>query len=211
MYDMQSLLMENTVTGDHFKVKGAECDGIKSKHHSLCKFHEEMISKKNQIILENLCNTLTLQCMVDELGARQIESKTRQAELEDALKHEKKRNSDLRQRADQILSTLEKERKTCEIYKLRLTMAQQKGENSCSTLGSKLQAELRFQLRHSILNEDQLIQQKNVLDESTKTLLNLQKEFTDLSLRFRNNDLNYRELLKSHTALQIRYEKLSHT
>lgn len=58
---------------------------------------------------KNQCTITKLECMVDRLKALQSEDKTNQAALEDTLKHEKTRNSELQQRVDQIPSALEKE------------------------------------------------------------------------------------------------------
>lgn len=180
------LRMENADLRANIKQNEAERDGIKSELSSLCEFHNDMMSQKNQIITENLCTIAKLQCMVSELEARQ-------AELEDALTHEKTRSSDIKHTADQMFSALEEERSKCENYKRRLTVAGV----------SRIEAESKFQLGLNRFNELQFIQQKTALDESTKALHNLQKEYNDLSRRFSDINSDYRNLLRSHTALQF--------
>ncbi len=225
MYDMQTLRMENADIRAKFKATETEHDRLKSKHRSLSERHEEMLSKKNEAISENQFTIAKLQGMVDELKARQSKRKTRRAELEDALKQEKTRNSELQQRVDRIASGLEKERTACEKHRVelkealtkqietleekqKLAMALQKAEDGYSKLQEQQLVESNFQFRHVSDTELRLNQQKTALDESTKALHHLQRDYTALGRRHSDFNAVYRELLKTHSALQIRYERL---
>ncbi|XP_070820030.1 calponin homology domain-containing protein DDB_G0272472-like [Chaetodon trifascialis] len=169
MYDMKTLRMENIDIRAKFKAVETEYNRMKSKLHSLSEHPEKMTSKKNDAIPENQCSIAKLQYTVHELKALQLESKLREAQLEDDLKHEKTKNSELQQRVDQLSSALEKESTKCEKYYSR----------------------------------------KTALDENTKALHQLQKEYTELMRRHSDVNSEYRELLRSHTSLKITYERLS--
>ncbi|XP_070820029.1 girdin-like [Chaetodon trifascialis] len=169
MYDMKTLRMENIDIRAKFKAVETEYNRMKSKLHSLSEHPEKMTSKKNDAIPENQCSIAKLQYTVHELKALQIESKLREAQLKDDLKHEKTKNSELQQRVDQLSSALEKESTKCEKY--------------CS--------------------------RKTALDENTKALHHLQKEYTELVRRHSDVNSEYCELLRSHTSLKITYERLS--
>ncbi|XP_070820028.1 flagellar attachment zone protein 1-like [Chaetodon trifascialis] len=169
MYDMKTLRMENIDIRAKFKAVETEYNRMKSKLHSLSEHPEKMASKKNDAIPENQCSIAKLQYTVHELKALQLESKLREAQLKDDLKHEKTKNSELQQRVDQLSSALEKESTKCEKY--------------CS--------------------------RKTALDENTKALHQLQKEYTELMRRHSDVNSEYRELLRSHTSLKITYERLS--
>ncbi|XP_070820031.1 uncharacterized protein [Chaetodon trifascialis] len=169
MYDMQTIRIENIDIRAKFKAVEKEYNRMKSKLHSLSEHPEKMMSKKNDAIPENQCSIAKLQYTVHELKALQIDSKLREAQLKDDLKHEKTKNSELQQRVDQLSSALEKESTKCEKY--------------CS--------------------------RKTALDENTKALHQLQKEYTELVRRHSDVNSEYRELLRSHTSLKITYERLS--
>lgn len=108
--DMQKLRIEKAVMEK-------ECDRIRLTHHFLSEHHKEMMSKKTDIIPENQATIVKLECMVDELVACQSEDKTRQVELEDSLKLEKTRSSELWKRANQTVFALKKERTTSKKFR----------------------------------------------------------------------------------------------
>ncbi|TNN75598.1 hypothetical protein EYF80_014148 [Liparis tanakae] len=148
---MQTLKEENADVRAKFHIMEIEYDVIRSKHFSLSECHEEMTSKKNDTISENHITITKLQCAVDGLKEQQSESKTRQAELEDALKQdqtklaeledalkrektkrseledalkpEKTTFTELQHRADLIASALDKERARCEKQCIKLKEA----------------------------------------------------------------------------------------
>lgn len=123
MYDMQTLKMENADVRAKFNVMETEYDRIRSKLCSLSERHEEMMLKNNDIISENKFTITKLQFMVDGFKEQLSDSKARQAELEDALKQNQKRNPELQQRVDQITSALEKVWTRCERHRVELKEA----------------------------------------------------------------------------------------
>ncbi|GLD54327.1 uncharacterized protein AKAME5_000696300 [Lates japonicus] len=226
-YDMQTLRMENADLRAKLKAMETEHDRVILRHRSLSECHEEMMSKKKDIISENQATIAKLKYMVDGLKARQSESRTRQAELEEALKQEKTQSTNLQQRADQITSALDKERTTCEKYRVelkealtkqmetmeerqKLSVALQRAQDSYARLQEQQLAESNFQLRHNNTTELRLQEKTRVLDETTKALHNLQEEYADLGRKHSEVNSDYRDLLKTHSALQIRHERLSY-
>ncbi|XP_034716741.1 CAP-Gly domain-containing linker protein 1-like [Etheostoma cragini] len=227
MYDMQTLRMENADVTAKFNVMQTEYDRIRSKLCSLSERHEEMMLKNNDIISENNVTITKLQFMVDGFKEQLSDSKARQAELEEALKQDQKQNLELQQRMYQITSALEKERTRCEKHRVelkealtkqietmeekhKLAVAHQKAHNSYVRLREQQLAESNYQYRHVSDTELRLNQQKTALDESAKALQHLQQEYILLGKRHGDNNSDYCELLKSHSALQIRYERLSY-
>ena len=238
MHNMQTLRVENADIRAKFHVMETEYDKFRSKHRSLSERHEEMTSKKNDTIFENQITITKLQCAIDRLKEQQSESKTRQAQLEDALKPDttrraqledalkpdKTRVPELQQRVDVITSALDKERARCEKHRVELkealtrqvetleekqtlAVALQKARDDVSRLQGQL-AESNLQLRHISDTELRLNHQRNALDESTKALHHLQREYTDLGRRHGDIHSDHRELLQTHSALQMKYERL---
>ncbi|XP_068586885.1 uncharacterized protein [Cebidichthys violaceus] len=228
MYDMKTLRMENADIRAKFHVMETEFDRTRSKHLSLSERHEELMSKQNDTmskqndtISENQLTITKLQCAVDWLKAQQSESKTGRAELEDALKQYKATVSELQQ----IASALEKERARCEEQRVKLkealtrqieileekqevAVALKKAQDDVCRLQGQQLVESNFQLRHISDAELRLNQQRTALEESTKALHHLQREYTDLGRRHSDINSDYHELLKTHSALQIKYERL---
>nr|XP_046230923.1 myosin-2 heavy chain, non muscle-like [Scatophagus argus] len=149
MYDLQTLKMENADIRAKFNATQTDYERIKAKYRALSESHEEMMSRKSGTISK-------LQCVVDELKARQSENKTRQTELEAALKHEKTRNSDVQQRVKEISSALDREKAASEKHRVELKEALTKLIETLEEK-QKLAVDLqRAQDNCSLLQEQQL-------------------------------------------------------
>ncbi|KAJ4943253.1 hypothetical protein JOQ06_005757 [Pogonophryne albipinna] len=226
-YDMQTLRMENADIRAKFLVLEREYDRERFELRSLSAGHEEMLSRKNDSISDNQFTITNLQCIVNEFKAEESKIKMRQADLEEALKQEKTRNSELHHTVDQISSGLEKERTRCEKHRVelqealkkqittleennKLTLSLQKAQEIFPRLQEKQRAETNYNFGNIIDSEFRLREQKYSLDESNKALYHLQQEYTNLGRRHCDINAEYRELLKSHTALQVRHERLSY-
>ncbi|XP_010790964.1 spindle pole body component 110-like [Notothenia coriiceps] len=225
-YDMQTLRMENADIRAKFLVLEREYDRERFELRSLSAGHEEMLSRKNDSISDNQFTITNLQCIVNEFQAKESKIKMRQADLEEALKQEKTRNSELHHTVDQISSSLEKERTRCEKHRVelqealkkqittleennKLTLSLQKAQETFPRLQEKQRAETNYNFRNIIDSEFRLREQKYSL-ESNKALYHLQQEYTNLGRRHCDINAEYRELLKTHTALQVRHERLSY-
>ncbi|XP_027128117.1 golgin subfamily A member 6-like protein 1 [Larimichthys crocea] len=161
MYDMETLRMENA----DIRVK---FNATETQYRSLSEQYQEMITNKNKTISENQHTIAVLQCMVRRL----------KVQLEDDVKLERTRNSDLQQRVDDISSALEKER------------------------ASKVQEQLvesNIKFSHTSDTELMLNQQ---------SLLHLQKQYTELQRQHCDITSDYHELLRSHSALELKYDKI---
>ncbi|KAF3835239.1 hypothetical protein F7725_027797 [Dissostichus mawsoni] len=205
-YDMQTLRMENADIRAKFLVMEREYDRERFELRSLSACHEEMLSRKNDSISDN-------QCIVNEFKAKESKIKMRQANLEEALKQEKTRNSELHHTVDQISSSLEKERTRCEKHRVelqealkqqittleennKLTLSLQKAQETFPRLQEKQRAETNY-------NFGNIVQAQGAeysLDESNKALYHLQQEYTNLGRRHCDINAEYCELLKTHTA-----------
>ncbi|KAL3060866.1 hypothetical protein OYC64_009136 [Pagothenia borchgrevinki] len=225
-YDMQTLKRENADIRAKFLVLEREYDRERFELRSLSAGHEEMLSRKNDSISDNQLTITNLQCIVNELKAKESKIKMRQADLEEALKQEKTRNSDLHLTVDQISSSLDKERTRCEKHRdelqealkkqittleenNKLTLSLQKAHETCPRLQEKQRAETNYNFGNIRDNEFRLREQKYALDESNKALYHLQQEYTNLGRRHCDINAEYRELLRTHTTLQLRHERLS--
>ncbi|XP_033936530.1 putative leucine-rich repeat-containing protein DDB_G0290503 [Pseudochaenichthys georgianus] len=226
-YDMQTLRMENADIRAKFLVLEREYDRERFELRSLSACHEEMLSRKNDSISDNQFTITNLQCIVNEFKAKESKIKMRQADLEEALKQEKIRNSELHHTVDQISSSLEKERTRCEKHSVelqealkkqitaleennKLTLSLQKAQETFPRLQEKQHAETNYNFGNIGDSEFRLREQKYSLDESNKALYHLQQEYTNLGRRHCDINAEYRELLKTHTALQVRHERLSY-
>ncbi|KAI4828678.1 hypothetical protein KUCAC02_022757 [Chaenocephalus aceratus] len=226
-YDMQTLRMENADIRAKFLVLEREYDRERFELRSLSACHEEMLSRKNDSISDNQFTITNLQCIVNEFKAKESKIKMRQADLEEALKQEKTRNSELHHTVDQISSSLEKERTRCEKHSVelqealkeqitaleennKLTVSLQKAQETFPRLQEKQRAETNYNFGNIGDSEFRLREQKYSLDESNKALYHLQQEYTNLGRRHCDINAEYRELLKTHTALQVRHERLSY-
>ncbi|XP_034066079.1 myosin heavy chain, fast skeletal muscle-like isoform X2 [Gymnodraco acuticeps] len=226
-YDMQTLRMENADIRAKFLVLEREYDRERFELRSLSAGHEEMLSRKNDSISDNQFTITNLQCIVNDFKAEESKIKMRQADLEEALKQEKTRNSELHHTVDQISSGLEKERTRCEKHRVelqealkkqittleennKLTLSLQKAQEIFPRLQEKQCAETNYNFGNIIDSEFRLREQKYSLDESNKALYHLQQEYTNLGRRHCDINAEYRELLKTHTALQVRHERLSY-
>ncbi|KAF3832975.1 hypothetical protein F7725_026640, partial [Dissostichus mawsoni] len=125
-YDMQTLRMENADIRATFLVLEREYDRERFELRSLSAGHEEMLLRKNDSISDNQFTITNLQCIVNEFKAKESKIKMRQADLEEALKQEKTKNSELHHTVDQISSSLEKERTRCEKHRVELQEALKK-------------------------------------------------------------------------------------
>ncbi|KAF3857885.1 hypothetical protein F7725_011086 [Dissostichus mawsoni] len=225
-YDMQTLRMENADIRAKFLVLEREYDRERFELRSLSAGHEEMLSRKNDSISDNQFTITNLQCIVNEFKAKESKIKMRQANLEEALKQEKTRNSELHHIVDQISSSLEKERTRCEKHRVelqealkkqittleennKLNLSLQKAQETFPRLQEKQRAETNYNFGNISDTEFRLREQKYSLDESNKALHHLQQEYTNLGRRHCDINAEYRELLKIHTALQVRHERLS--
>ncbi|GLD60421.1 centrosomal protein of 152 kDa-like protein [Lates japonicus] len=92
----------------------------------------------------------------------------------------------------------------------KLSVALQKAQDKYSRLQKQQLAESNFQLKHSNDTELRLHEKTRVLDETTKALHKLQREYADLGRRHGDINSDYRGLLKIHSALQVRHERLSY-
>ncbi|KAK1904355.1 Chromosome partition protein Smc [Dissostichus eleginoides] len=226
-YDMQTLRMENADIRAKFLVLEREYDRERFELRSLSAGHEEMLSRKNDSISDNQFTITNLQCIVNEFKAKESKIKMRQADLEEALKQEKTRNSELHHTVDQISSSLEKERTRCEKHRVelqealkkqittleennKLTLSLQKAQETFPRLQEKQRAETNYNFGIISDTEFRLREQKYSLDESNKALYHLQQEYTNLGRRHCDINAEYRELLKIHAALQVRHERLSY-
>ncbi|KAL3047282.1 hypothetical protein OYC64_021496 [Pagothenia borchgrevinki] len=226
-YDMQTLRMENADIRAKFLVMEREYDRERFELRSLSACHEEMLSRKNDSISDNQFTITNLQCIVNEFKAKESKIKMRQADLEEALKQEKTRNSELHHTVDQISSSLEKERTRCEKHRVELqealkkqittleennkfTLSLQKAQDTFPRIQEKQRAETNCNFGNIGDSEFRLREQKYSLDESNKALYHLQQEYTNLGRRHCDINAEYRELLKTHTALQVRHERLSY-
>ncbi|KAF3838838.1 hypothetical protein F7725_010606 [Dissostichus mawsoni] len=222
-YDMQTLRMENADIRAKFLVLEREYDRERFELRSLSAGHEEMLSRKNDSISDNQFTITNLQCIVNEFKAKESKIKMRQADLEEALKQEKTRNSELHHTVDQISSSLEKERTRCEKHRVELQEALKK---QITTLEENNKLTLRLRKPSPGFRKNNVQRQtttletsvtlssgsgsKIFLDESNKALYHLQQEYTNLGRRHCDINAEYRELLKTHTALQVRHERLSY-
>ncbi|KAK1896476.1 Acyl-CoA-binding domain containing protein 5 [Dissostichus eleginoides] len=226
-YDMQTLRMENADIRAKFLVMEREYDRERFELRSLSACHEEMLSRENDSISDNQFTITNLQCIVNEFKAKESKIKMRQADLEEALKQEKTRNSELHHTVDQISSSLEKERTRCEKHRVelqealkkqittleennKLTLSLQKAQETFPRLQEKQHAETNYNFGNIGDSEFRLREQKYSLDESNKALYHLQQEYTNLGRRHCDINAEYCELLKTHTALQVRHERLSY-
>ncbi|KAE8291980.1 hypothetical protein D5F01_LYC09343 [Larimichthys crocea] len=198
MYDVQTLKMDNADIRGKFNALEKDNDELNSKHSSLIKCHQEIIAKKNETIFQCQRAITELECMVNRLKA-QSEDKTRQATAEVALKYET-RNSELQQKVDQITSSLDKEKATCEKYRVEL-------KESLKRQIEILDKHQKFKFRPNSDTNVRLNQPNTALDETTKALHHLQQEYIDLGKRHSDISSEYRELLKTHRALQLSYAK----
>jgi len=226
-YDMQTLRRENADIRAKFLVLEREHDRERCDFRSLSAGQEEMLSRKNDSISDNQFTITNLECIVNELKAKESKIKMRQADLEEALKQEKTRNSELQLTVDQISSSLDKERSRCEKHRdelqealkkqittleenNKLTLSLQKAQETFPRLQEKQRAETNYNFRDIHDTEFRLREQKDSLDESNKALYHLQQEYTNLGRRHCDINAEYRELLRTHTALQVRHERLSY-
>lgn len=105
----------------------------------------------------------------------------------------------MQQRVDQIFSSLHKERTTFDKHLVELKGALTKQKETVKEQ-QKLSTVLQeIQGSYSMLQDKQ-----QALDESTKALHHLKKEYTDMGRRHSVINSDCGELLKSHTARQIR-------
>ncbi|KAI4798162.1 hypothetical protein KUCAC02_022233 [Chaenocephalus aceratus] len=200
-YDMQTLWRENADIRAQLRVLERERDGERSDLLSLSAGREEMLSR----ISDGHFTVTNLQRLVTELKATGSKVKVRQAELEEALEREKTRNSELQRTVDRISSGLHEERRRSEKRRVELQEALKKQVSALEenhSLSSSLQ-----KARDAVLGL-QGREQTRSLDESNKALHRLQQEFTDLRRRHCDINAEYRELLRTHTALRVRHERL---
>ncbi|KAJ4922166.1 hypothetical protein JOQ06_021747 [Pogonophryne albipinna] len=200
-YDMQTLRRENADIRAKLRVLQREHDRERSDLRSLSAGREEMLSRTNDCISDNHFTITNLQRLVNELKATESKVKMRQADLEEALKQEKTRNSELQLTVDQISSSLDRERSRSE--------KRRKAQDTILRLQGKQRAETNYNFGDIGDTEFRIREQKRSLDESNKALHRLQQEFTDLGRRHCDINVEYRELLRTHTALQVRHERLS--
>ncbi|CAI5649262.1 unnamed protein product [Oreochromis niloticus] len=191
LYDMETLKMENANLTAKLEAMENQYSGAKFKHEALPEQHRDKL-------LQN----------VDELEARQSERDTVQKELEITLKEKKNQTSQLQQR----VGALEKELKISEKQRSKFEDVLAK---YIETLEEKQELSVTFQKsQDSTRVQEQKIsdnEHKIALDQCTKALYNLQKEYIDLAKKHSGINDNCRELLKTHTALQIKYDRLTYT
>ncbi|KAK1890727.1 Acyl-CoA-binding domain containing protein 5 [Dissostichus eleginoides] len=140
-----------------------------------------LINPKNDSISDNQFTITNLQCIVNEFKAKESKIKMRQADLEEALKQEKTRNSELHHTVDQISSSLEKERTRCEKHRVELQEALKKQittleENNKWTLSlQKLQGDrgANSRLKEAIKKE------KANFSRASKKIQSQQKELSE--------------------------------
>lgn len=191
LYDMETLKMENANLTAKLQAMENQYSGAKFKHEALSEQHRDKLLQ-----------------VVDELKGRQSERHTVQKELEIILKEKKKQTSQLPQK----VGALEKELKTCEKQRSKFEEVLAKyietleEQQELSVTVQKSQDSSRIQEQKISDNEH-----KTALDQSTKALYNLQKEYIDLAKKHSGINDEYRELLKTHTALQIKYDRLTYT
>ncbi|XP_063747557.1 centrosomal protein of 63 kDa-like [Eleginops maclovinus] len=213
--NMQTVRRENADIRAKFLVLEGEYDRKTSELGSLSVLHEETLSRKNSIISESQLTITKLQCMVNEFKAKESKSKKGQVDFEESLKQEKMRNSELHQSVDQISSSLEIERTRCEKHRVELKEALTKQiklleENYKFRIQEKQRAETNSNFRNISDSDLSHSEQKSSLGESNKALYHLQQEYTYLGRRHCDINADYRELLKTHTTLQVRHERLSY-
>ncbi|KAK5914865.1 hypothetical protein CesoFtcFv8_000512 [Champsocephalus esox] len=182
------------------RVLEREHDGERSDLLSLSAGREEMLSR----ISDGQFTITNLQRLVTELKATGSKVKAREADLEEALEREKTRNSELQRTVDQISSGLHKERRRSEKRRVELQEALKKQVSALEenhSLSSSLQ-----KAQDAVLA---LQGRERSLDESNKALHRLQQEVTDLRRSHCDINAEYRELLRTHTALRVRHERLS--
>lgn len=191
LYDMETLKMENANLTAKLEAMENQYSGAKFKHEALPEQHRDKL-------LQN----------VDELEARQSERDTVQKELEITLKEKKNQTSQLQQR----VGALEKELKISEKQRSKFEDVLAK---YIETLEEKQELSVTFQKsQDSTRVQEQKIsdnEHKIALDQCTKALYNLQKEYVDLAKKHSGINDDCRELLKTHTALQIKYDRLTYT
>ncbi|XP_027147702.1 myosin-13-like isoform X1 [Larimichthys crocea] len=206
-YDMQTLRMDNADIRAKFSATEAEFDKLKSKYTSLSERYQEMMLEKNETISENQHTITKLQCKAQKLKSR----------FEGIINKERTKNSELQQKVDQISSALEKEKTMCEKQRVelmeastkqmttleekqKLSLALQKAQEKAFSFKEPLGVS-SIQSRHNSNYEFMLKQQRISLDKSTAALNHLQKQNSDITSE-------HRELLKTHSTLKLKYDKL---
>nr|XP_019956191.1 PREDICTED: coiled-coil domain-containing protein 18-like [Paralichthys olivaceus] len=207
-YEMETLRMEN-------KNIRAKYEALEAKYdfQYKCRAPSPSESKTRQAQHQDDLQRSILEERVSQTASALERERDRLNQTASALERE-------RERADQTFIALEKERDTLEKCNVklhialvqhtkaleeqhRLALALQKTQNKC-----QIQEQMNFQLRQA--NELKMKEQKVALHEATDALQNLQKEHTDLGKKHSEIHSNYREVLKSHSALQVRYERLGY-
>lgn len=204
---MQTLRMDNADIRAKFSATEAEFDKLKSKYTSLSERYQEMMLEKNETISENQHTITKLQCKAQKLKSR----------FEGIINKERTKNSELQQKVDQISSALEKEKTMCEKQRVelmeastkqmttleekqKLSLALQKAQEKAFSFKEPLGVS-SIQSRHNSNYEFMLKQQRISLDKSTAALNHLQKQNSDITSE-------HRELLKTHSTLKLKYDKL---
>lgn len=186
LYDMQTLKMENLNLRAKLEEMESQYNRMKSK---------QSVFNQPEDKLENVAE--------EEWFSK---GKTRQKELEMALKETKTLTYELKQTVgavkkqhDGFRDVFTKRVETLE-ERQKLADAAQKNQDRYSRFPEQKMEDI--QLSHVSDTEH-----KTAPDQSTKALYNLQKAYIDLVKK--NSDVNddYRELLKTHTSLQIKYNK----
>ncbi|XP_069371514.1 calponin homology domain-containing protein DDB_G0272472-like isoform X2 [Paralichthys olivaceus] len=189
MYNEQPLEVQNKDITARIEAIEAKYD-LKFNNRACSQQHDEIVSMKDDINSKILPFIANLQFKEDDYMVQQSESKTRQAQLEDALHQEKTQRAVLEERVSHTASALEKERKrsikfasalkkeraTSKKYSAELKEAMIKQEKTlkdqqCLTLAfqedpnnlCQVQQQVHFQLRYA----DDMELKQNVLNEAT--------------------------------------------
>ncbi|XP_077468905.1 uncharacterized protein LOC144084406 [Stigmatopora argus] len=108
--DIYSVRMENACTGAKYNALEKEYDRMKARYHSVSERCEELAAKNNDLVFKNRALTAKLQNVVDKHRARELEWRRSETQLQNALKEEKERCSELEQRAERLADKIQKQK-----------------------------------------------------------------------------------------------------